>query len=130
MKILIAFLLLASVAHGAQSITIPQGTTIYGPVSVNMLHRRTALDFRRTNTNFTRLKVIFEYSESGSGGPWLRLSNGAPYCALEAAGLPLVEDIQIDCPFPKDSKPTHVRAIAEAIGGSVTLVALPNLRSK
>jgi hypothetical protein len=119
MRTLIILLLWASLAHGAQSIVIPQGTTIYGPFAVNTLHRYTTFAIVRdpswTNPAIT-LYVILEIS----------FDKGATYphqCEFGTRGGTVPNNLSgLLCPVPAGA--THIKATATATGGSITVQSL------
>jgi hypothetical protein len=135
-RTLIAFLFIAfivSVAHGAQpGITIPEGTSEYGPVAVTTLHRFAGLYVERTSSSFA--KGTFKLFHSTDGGKTFPGDTGnsgteKPFCKFtHLGGAPVTQTFGADCPKPEGT--THIKARAIVEGGSITLASQPNLRSR
>lgn len=126
MKTLITFLLMTSLAYGAQSITIPEGTTTYGPIPFNSADRFGEMVFTRNTSTFKLLTINLYFSEDWNGktGTWQW------YCRIVHPGAAQNGIISAGCSMVAGKKPTHIKADAVAEGGSVVITAAPTMRSK
>jgi hypothetical protein len=137
-KTLISFFFLASLAYGAQSITIPIGTTVYGPVSLDTaLHKFGELRFSApTWTNpAIKMTAVIDYSDDGRK-TWKFLcgfkAEGMPGGPPRARWCPLYDLIQVDDgkQAQRSRNATDIRATVTVTGGSITISAIPNLGGK
>ncbi len=131
MRILAIILLWASLAHGAAIIIIPEGTTIYGPLAMNQLHRVSQISFTRTSNTFTSLTVTFEYCPGpdvktcDSAKTWVVYGKSIfPGGGLVTAPLGSLKRL------PNGVTATHIRVIAVAVGGNITLQKDPVVTTK
>jgi hypothetical protein len=119
-----AILLWTALAYGAQSITIPEGSSSYGPVSVTTLHRFAGLYIERTSSSFT--KATINLFHSTDGGKTFAVQ---PFCRFtHLGGGTATQTFGADCPKPSEA--THVTATVLVEGGSITIAKQPNLRSR
>jgi hypothetical protein len=124
MRALIILLLWTSLAHGAAVIIIPEGTTTYGPIAMNQLHRVSQISFTRTSNTFTSLTVTFEYSPD-KGSTWIWYGQSIyPGGGLVTAPLGSLKML------PTGIVATHIRVIAVAVGGNITLQKDPVVVTK
>jgi hypothetical protein len=119
MKALIFLLLLSSVAFAAQKeITIPEGVTPFGPITVGALQKYLDLRFERsptfTNSN-VKASVIVNYSIDG--GKTYQFMCGFRFQG--EAGVPISE---APCLIPAGT--THAQGTITVTGGSITLTAV------
>jgi hypothetical protein len=123
LKVLL-LLLLASPLFAAQSITIPEGTSSYGPVSVTTLHRFAGLYIDRTSSSFTKATIsLFHSTDDG------KTFASQPFCKFtHLGGGTATQTFGADCPKPEGT--THITATALVEGGSITIAKTPNLRSR
>lgn len=119
----IALLLLVTVAdaYSAQSITIPSGTTTYGPFSVNAIERRTDMTIVATTNAFTLMTIDFEYTPD-KGSTWIRYGE-----SVFLGGLPVPTPLGSFKRLPEGVTATHIRIITTLIGGDVTISAAPTV---
>jgi hypothetical protein len=123
-KITIAFLLVASLAYGAQpGITIPVGTSEYGPVAVQTLHRYAGLSIEPTSSAFTRATINLFHSTDKA-----QTFAAIPFCRLVYSSSVALKPFAGDCSKPAGT--THIKAVAILEGGSLTIAKTPNLRSR
>jgi hypothetical protein len=131
MRTLIILLLWASLAHGAQVIIIPEGTTTYGPIAMNQLHRVSQVSFTRTSNTFTSLTVAFYYCP----GPDVKTCDSAktwtwygesffPGGGATTASLGSLKVLAAGVTA------THIKVIAVAVGGNITLQKDPTVVTK
>jgi hypothetical protein len=120
----IAFLLLCSLlsasTYAAQSIVIPQGTTVYGPFNISAGHKRAEISFQTTSSNFTKMTIVLDCFANGAWawrGTSVYLGGGDPIKPIGSN-----KGCQIGA--------TQIRATVTLEGGSVTISQVPNLRSR
>jgi hypothetical protein len=133
-RALIAFLLclflMPSLTYGAQKdVTVPQGTTVYGPFAWNVLHRRGELSFVRTGMTATGATFTFGYSPDG-GTTWLGETSPFFCRVVMTAQVNPTNLYSADCPLPIGAIATHLRVTAVVVGGTITISSAPTVRSK
>jgi hypothetical protein len=115
-------LLIPLAVHAAQkTITIPVGTTIYGPISLNSAHRFTDVSIDRSLwTDPARvMQIVIELSTNG--GPWIWQC-----AATSRGGAAPSQRTFIPCDLPTGSN-RQVRAVVTVEGGEITLGIAPSL---
>ncbi len=122
--IVLILLLWATLAHGAAVIIIPEGQTTYGPLAMNQLHRVSQISLTRTSNTFTSLTVAFEYSPD-KGSTWIWYGT-----TVFPGGGPLTAPLGSLKQLPTGVTATHIRVIAVAVGGNITLEKDPVVVSK
>ena len=116
-------LLWVSLAHGASTITIPEGPFEYGPFTIDALHKYTEIQLQPVSGTMTSALFFFDMSED-KGKTWM-----LDVCSGELKP-PLQPSPGGDCPVPIGLKPTHFRVRGTMEGGSLTLKGAPTMRSK
>jgi hypothetical protein len=141
MRILIAYLLTACLIvtgsiiggtvasrlaplHSAQVITIPEGTSAYGPWAMNQLHRISQVSIERTSNAFTNLTVTFEYSPDKQN-TWIWYGT-----TVFPGGGPLTARLGSLKQLPTGVTATHIRIIVNLVGGSMTVKQIPTVVTK
>ncbi len=112
-------LLWTSVAYGAQSITINEGTTNFGPVSPNVATRYMSFSYEPVPNPAVTLTGVIQYSTDG-GKTYLDL------CRFTASKIATL--ITIERKFPVGT--TNIKGSVTLVGGSLTLTKQANLTSK
>jgi hypothetical protein len=120
----ICLFLLGSVAFGAQSsFTIPVGTTPFGPISVNVLHRFTKFEggFITLAPGQT-ISGEIQYS-TDKGKTWSFLCG-----FVSDQPIPTPKPFFRGCEFPEGT--TSIQGVVVVTGKSVTITATPSLTSR
>jgi hypothetical protein len=131
MRALIILLLWTSLAHGAAVIIIPEGTTTYGPLAMNQLHRVSQISFTRTSNTFTSLTTAFYYCP----GPDVKTCDSAKTWvwygeSFFPGGGATTESLGSLKMLPDGTKATHIKVVAVAVGGNITLQKDPVVVTK
>jgi hypothetical protein len=116
MKILLlALLLIAAPAFGAATITIPVGTTNFGPLSVNVADKYSDFSFDRTLWTDPAVTLAANIEQSfDSGKTW------GFFCGFHAqGGVTETPTTRIVCSISPGA--THVRGNVVVTGGTITL---------
>lgn len=130
-KILFVLLVPATLwaAQPPKTVSIPVGNNVYGPVSVNQVHKyaNIILDRDATFTNLSaKGKITINFSfDNGSTFP------EHPFCQFIVTGAEIIPDNGVSalaCPLPTGA--THIKATTAVVGGPIILTTQPNLRSK
>jgi hypothetical protein len=106
------FLLIAQPLLAAQTVTIKEGTTNFGPVAVSGLHRFANFSIDRWSNPAITLSGVVQYSTDG-GKIYLDLIK------FTAVGSSSIEGIAAGRSLPPGT--THIKGSITLVGGSITL---------
>ena len=111
---------------GAQKITIPVGTTPFGPIAVSALHKFAEFTFDRslwTNPNSFLDATMDDSIDKGVTWAWM--------CNFKSRGGPTKSGSTItSAPCEMRKGATHIRGTAIVTGGEIVLKAPPNIGGK
>jgi hypothetical protein len=133
---LLALLIMAQAAFGAQVITIPEGTTIYGPISVSVFNRYARFELDRSKWTDPNIKLSAVMTRSTDGGKTFLLPS-VWLCAFESQGGPIISNkpnptptpiTRRNCQLPEGT--TNIRVTTTVAGGSITLGSIPKLETR
>ena len=125
--ILLIALLLSVNVQAATTITIKEGTTSYGPIGVQQIHKLAnfAVDRIFAIDPKITLSATVDYSKN-NGTTWDFL------CAFATRGTSNLErrknPLLWNCPIPPNT--THIRAIVTVAGGDWTMPKPPQVTGK
>lgn len=108
------------ILFAAQTFTIPQGTTVWGPWQVQIANKYASFSFDRTlwtNPAIT-LVATADYS-TDKGSTW----NPIPGCKITSQGGGTPPTTFFNCMFPQGT--TDIRATTIVSGGSITIPSQP-----
>lgn len=113
----------AALAHGASTVTVPEGTTTYGPFSIGSLDNAMEIQLEPVSATFTTATFYIDMSED-KGKTWI-----GGICVGQM--LPTLSKFHGgECPVPLNLTPTHFRVRVVLVGGSLTIAKIPNINSK
>lgn len=113
-----------AVPAAQKTFTIPVGTTIYGPISLNSAHRFADVEFDRSLYTDPARVMQITIEMSINGGPWTW------YCsATTRGGTGPSPRTLLPCELPTGSN-RQVRAIVTVEGGSITLSIAPSIGAR
>jgi hypothetical protein len=117
----LVFVLVTSPLYAAQTFTIPQGTTVYGPFSVTTLKHRPYLSLDKSlwTNPAIKLDAAFDIS-SDKGSTWVF------FCRFTAQGGGTIPVVIVACDVLPDSA-TNVRVTTVVTGGSIVLPSSPTM---
>ena len=110
------FLLVALPVYAAQVITIPQGTTNFGPISVKVVHRYVDFIIERapsyTNPNIKATVSIYASLDG-------KTFDTLPFCGFTMQGGANIPITDVGCSLPTAT--THIKGSVVVTGGSITI---------
>lgn len=112
---------MVSLAHGAQTITINEGTTEFGPITVATAQRYAAFSIDRWTNPAIILSGVIQCSTDG-GNNYFDLVR---FTAKGGTGTPTV-DVARNCPEGS----THIKGSVTVTGGNITISRQPDFRSQ
>lgn len=124
MILLLLFLLFPSALFAAQTFTIPQGTTVYGPIPASKANKYSTIAIDRTlwtNPAIT-LQAFVEFTSNGT--TWIKI------CEFTGQGGKITGEplTFAGCVFPPTT--TQIRATAIVKGGSISMPKPPTFGVK
>jgi hypothetical protein len=116
---------MVSLAHGAQTFTLKEGTTPFGPISVNQLHKVARFELDRPTNPAILVTGVLLFSTDGG-------KTTVPNWSCTFSGPGTLKDLGpvmgTSCQFPTGT--THVSGSLTVVGGSLTVSRVPLLGSK
>lgn len=116
------FCLVAAASHAAQTFTIPQGTTTYGPYSVTVASHYSEILLSKTLWTDPNIILAARIESSPDKGKTWQFVCGFK---THGGGGPVTGAV---CPF--DPATTHIRLIATVTGGDIVLPGSPVVNTK